>query len=99
MERCDWVSDTEIVVDNVGVPVKAELVEMEEDGVLEKKGLEEWEVYGEWEGEREYAEVGLGNSEVLGVGEAREVRDKMGVEVTLEVRMVDGEVVKDAVIH
>ncbi len=49
--------------------------------------------------ERVDAEVGLEHSEAMGVGEATEVRDRMGVEVTLGVREAEGEVVKDAVIH
>ena len=43
--------------------------------------------------------MGLGNSEALGVKVVREVRDRMGIEVKLEEREVEGEVVKEAVIH
>ena len=47
MELCDWVLDTKLVVDIVGEPVKAKLVETEGEWDPERKGLDEWEV--EWE--------------------------------------------------
>ena len=43
--------------------------------------------------------MGLDRSEEFGVEDVREVRDKMGIVVVLEVRVVEGEAVKDAVIH